>query len=58
MLDFNKDKYYEIMKELGYTDMDLKANEGGYQRLAELKDTREIIRASFDQLVSKNNRIH
>ena len=56
MLDFNKDKYYEIMKELGYTD--LKANEGGYQRLAELKDTREIIRASFDQLVSKNNRIH
>lgn len=50
MLDFNKDKYYEAMKELGYTDMDLKANDEGYQRLAELKDTREIIRASFHKL--------
>ena len=50
MLDFNKDKYYEAMKELGYTDMDLKANDEGYQRLAKLKDTREMIRASFHKL--------
>lgn len=53
MLDFNKDKYYEVMKEMGCTDMDLKANDEGYQRLAELKETREMIRASFDQLISQ-----
>lgn len=53
---YDEEKRQEItsqMKDDGYNEQEIKSKLEGYQRLAKLKDTREIIRASFDQLISQ-----
>ena len=50
---FDEEKRQDItsqMKDDGYNEQEIKSKLEGYQRLAELKDTREIIRASFHNL--------
>lgn len=53
---YDEEKRQEVVsqrKDDGYNKQEIKNELEGYQRLAELKDTREMIRASFDQLISQ-----
>lgn len=53
LFGYNEEKKQEIasqMKDDGFNEQEIKSRLKGYQRLAELKDTREMIRASFHKL--------